>query len=413
MTTITGKKKLDYHSSQISWGAVFAGLLFVVAFSWLMFLLGSAIGVSAADATDLDAMDSGLPIGTIVWMLLTTIAAFFLGGLLAGRLAGEPDKTVGMFHGIAVWSGSTILLIVLGYAGVANIMQGAQALVQGTVAAGSAAGSAVANSVSQVGSMVANADELASSDNPIVNTIAAQLKRKASAIIAESNAPGGADASQQDVRQAFEQVDEKTVQEIGVQLVKGNTQSAKDTLAAESDLSTNEINSLIDGIAQEFAQQIGVSAPAGDTAAIVEQVKERLTSRLAASAADVGGADVRQQKVEQALRQLDVQTLQSVAMQLVQGNTEAAKDVLVVNTDLTDKDIENLVDGITKEIEQPIQKFKQEADQFIETAADYTQAVLWAAFIMTALGLLVAIAGGWVGSDTVKRIHIVQGKIEK
>lgn len=415
MTTITEEKTLDYQPSQISWGAVIAGLLFVVAFSWLMFLLGSAIGFSIADATDLDAMDSGLPIGTVVWMLLTTIVSFFLGGLLAGRLAGKPEKTVGMFHGIAVWSGSTILLIVLGYAGVANIMQGAQALVQGTFTAGNAAGSAISSGAAQLGSMVTSADDLASSGNPIVNTITAQLKRKAAEIFTEMDAPGGVDVSQQNVRQAFKQVDNETLKEIGAQLVQGNPQSAKDTLAAETDLSSKEIDNLIEGITQEFAQELGISSPGGDTAAIAERIQERLTSKLSslvASADDAGGHDITQQKVEQTLPQLDVQTLQSVAVQLVQGNTEAAKDVLVVNTDLTDKDIESLIDGISKEIEEPIQQFKQEANKFIETASDYTQAVLWASFIMTAIGLLVAIAGGWVGSDSVKRIYAVQRKIE-
>src|SRR5688572_18819005 len=47
----------------ISWGAVFAGLFFVITASWLLFLLGSAIGVGIADASDLEAMGKGFGVG--------------------------------------------------------------------------------------------------------------------------------------------------------------------------------------------------------------------------------------------------------------------------------------------------------------------------------------------------------------
>ncbi|MEX2496870.1 MAG: hypothetical protein WD448_12320, partial [Woeseia sp.] len=78
----------------ISWGAVIAGLAFVLAATWLLFLLGSAIGVSVADASDLDAMGKGFGIGVGIWILLTSLLTFFLGSLLTARLAGKPEHTV-------------------------------------------------------------------------------------------------------------------------------------------------------------------------------------------------------------------------------------------------------------------------------------------------------------------------------
>jgi hypothetical protein len=409
MTTIVEKEALDNGPPRISWGAVIAGLIFAIAFSWLMLLLGSAIGVSIADATDLGAMNDGLSIGTIIWMLLTTIIACFLGGLLAGRLAGKPDKVVGMFHGITVWSGTTILLVVLGYIGVSNIMQGAQALLQGTAAASSAVGSAVASGVSGIGSMGASIAGSVPVNNSLVNTIQAQLKRRATEVIAQADAAGGPDVTQQEVEQTIDQMDTQTLQQVAVQLIQGDIEAAKDTLRANSELSPEEIDNLIDGIAQEVAQQMGISPTPDDTTALVNQVQQRLTnqvSSLIASADAPGGADVTQQEVTQALQQMDAQTLQNVAMQLIQGNTEAAKNVLVVNTDLSEQEINSLVDGIANEIEQPIQQFQNQANQVVEAASDYTQAVLWTAFISSAIGLLVAIAGGWLGADTVRRLYV-------
>jgi hypothetical protein len=410
MTTIVEKEALDNGPPRISWGAVIAGLIFAIAFSWLMLLLGSAIGFSIADATDLGAINDGLSIGTIIWMLLTTIIACFLGGLLAGRLAGKPEKIVGMFHGITVWSGTTILLIILGYLGVTNLMQGGQALLQSTAAVSSAAVSSIASGVTSIGSMGTSIVDSVPTNNPLVNTIQAQLKRRAIDVIAQADAADGPDVTEQEVRQTFNQMDSQTLQEVAVQLIQGDTEAAKNTLRANSELSTEEIDNLIDGIAQEVAQQLGISAPnETDTTALVNQVQQRLTnqvSSLIASADATGGADVTQQEVSQAIQQLNAQTLQNVAVQLIQGNTEAAKDILVVNTTLSEEEINDLVDGIANEIEQPIQQFQNQLNQTVETVSDYTQAVLWTAFISSAIGLLVAIAGGWLGADTVRRLYV-------
>jgi hypothetical protein len=409
MTTIVEQESLDNSPPRISWGAVIAGLVFAIAFSWLMLLLGSAIGFSIADATDLGAMNDGLSIGTVIWMLLTTIIACFLGGLLAGRLAGKPEKVVGMFHGITVWSGTTILLIVLGYLGVANVMQGSQALLQSATTAGSTAVSAVTTGVTSIGSMGSSLVDSVPANNPLVNTIQAQLKRRAIDVIAQSDAVGGPDVTEQEVRQTLNQMDSQTLQGVAVQLIQGDIEAAKNTLRDNSELSTQEIDNLIDGIAQEIAQQLGVSSPdETDTTALINQVQQRLTNQVSSliASADADGTEVTQQEVSQAIQQLDVQTLQNVALQLIQGNTDAAKDILVVNTDLSEQEINNLVDGIASEIEEPIQQFQNQVNQTIETVSDYTQAVLWTAFISSAIGLLVAIAGGWLGADTVRRLYI-------
>lgn len=414
MTTIVEKEALDNGPPRISWGAVIAGFIFAIAFSWLMLLLGSAIGFSIADASDLGAMNDGLSLGTIFWMLLTTLIACFLGGLLAGRLAGKPDKVVGMFHGITVWSATTILLVVLGYMGVSNIMQGTQALLQGATAASSAVGSAVASGVStgisSIGSVGTSIADSVPTNNPLVNAIQAQLKRRAVDVIAQADAAGGPDVTEQEVQQTIDQMDSQTLQEVAVQLIQGDTEAAKNTLRANSELSPQEIENLVDGIAQEIAQQLGISSPdETDATALVNQVQQRLTnqvSSLIASADAAGGADVTQQEVSQAIQQLDAQTLQNVAVQLIQGNTKAAKDILVVNTNLSEQEINSLVDGIAAEIEEPIQQFQNQVNETIETVSDYTQAVLWTAFISSAIGLLVAIAGGWLGADTVRRLYV-------
>ncbi|MFG0332322.1 MAG: hypothetical protein ACF8TS_03075, partial [Maioricimonas sp. JB049] len=79
----------------LSWGAIVGGVVFLVASSWLLNLLGFAMGVSVADATDGDAINNGLSIGAIVWIILSALIAYFLGSLLTARLSGKIDSTVG------------------------------------------------------------------------------------------------------------------------------------------------------------------------------------------------------------------------------------------------------------------------------------------------------------------------------
>src|SRR5690606_10667780 len=74
---------------RISWRAVIAGVVVLMALSWLMHLLGAATGMSVADATDSATMEGGLPVASSIWMIVSWLIAFFVGGLVAARLAGN------------------------------------------------------------------------------------------------------------------------------------------------------------------------------------------------------------------------------------------------------------------------------------------------------------------------------------
>lgn len=282
----------------ISWGAIFAGLFFVISTGWLLFLLGSAIGVGIADATDLDAIGEGLGIGVTIWIIVSMIVVFFLGALLAARLAGKPDNTIGILHGITVWSAGTALMLVLGAWGVSGIINAGQSLVKGTVAATAEVGSAGFKGASEVGSE--GKDLLPSS---VMNAIQAQIKRRAAKVIANT-----------------------------------------------------------------------------------------------------GGEQISPDEARQALRELDEDTLKSVAQELIFGNEQRAKNVLVANTNLSEREINAIIDGVSQEIEAQINEIQAELKQRAETVSDYTQAVLWVTFVSAALALTAAIFGGLIGASTVRRI---------
>lgn len=281
----------------VAWGAVFAGLFLVVGISWLILLLGSAIGVSVADATDLDAIGKGFGVGAIIWMILTALVSYFFGGWLAAWLSGKTPAIIGMLHGITVWGASAVLVMLLGYAGVAGLMNIGQAVLSGTATLASTTGAGT----------TAKTDELANS--PMVAQLQAQLKRQVSRFIAQAEAASGADVSPEEVRQAIEQI--------------------------------------------------------------------------------------------------DAQALQTAALHLLRGDTEAAKAVLAVNTNLSEAEVSELVEGI----KQYVQQLQAQVRQRIEAVSDYTLAVLWTAFVSTLLGLIVAILGGWVGANGVRHFYATHPKV--
>jgi hypothetical protein len=47
---------------------------------------------------------SGLGTGALIWLVLSNIAALFVGGMVAGRMSGYPSKADGGLHGFLSWA---------------------------------------------------------------------------------------------------------------------------------------------------------------------------------------------------------------------------------------------------------------------------------------------------------------------
>jgi hypothetical protein len=86
--------------SRISWAAVVAGSLLALAVWTLLVLLGSAIGLSIHDNVN----GRSLAIGAVVWAILVTAGALFLGGFVASQMTTGENKLEGALYGILVWA---------------------------------------------------------------------------------------------------------------------------------------------------------------------------------------------------------------------------------------------------------------------------------------------------------------------
>ena len=129
---------IDRRQPTLRWSAVFAGAAASVAL-WVLFqMLGMGIGLAAIDVDDAGSLHD-VGIGSTVWTLIAPLIAMFIGGIVAGRLAGTFERGVGAMHGFVTWALTSVvgLLVTIGvvtivasgaiHAGVAFDIHGADA----------------------------------------------------------------------------------------------------------------------------------------------------------------------------------------------------------------------------------------------------------------------------------------------
>lgn len=153
-TTFTGDRIVPPDAAgsrpRVSWSAIFAGVVLVVAIELLLALLGSGVGLGFVKPNAGTTPDAGsFGTGAGLWWLLSTIVALMIGGYTAARLAAVPTRFDGMLHGLVIWGLALLLTVYLVTSAVGGLIGGAFSVVGSTV---SAAGSAIGGSASAAGS---------------------------------------------------------------------------------------------------------------------------------------------------------------------------------------------------------------------------------------------------------------------
>lgn len=136
MTDISGHE-VERHSSfaaadrtadfnQISWGAVFAGMVLALTVQFLLNLLGVAIGAAVLDPAGGDnPAASSASIAGGVWYVVAGVIGAFAGGFVASRLSGRPVKSTGSYHGLITWAATTLVVLYLLTTSVGALVGGA------------------------------------------------------------------------------------------------------------------------------------------------------------------------------------------------------------------------------------------------------------------------------------------------
>lgn len=136
---------------RISWGAVLAGVVVALGVQLMLSLLGIGIGFGTIDPnTEANPM-AGLGTGAVIWWAISMLISLFVGGWVAGRLAGMPTAFESILHGILTWSLFMLLTFYLLTTAIGSMISGVGSILgktislagQGAAAAAPYAGEAI------------------------------------------------------------------------------------------------------------------------------------------------------------------------------------------------------------------------------------------------------------------------------
>ena len=141
--------------NQVSWGAIFAGVVVALVVQVLLTMLGVGIGIATLDpGTGDNPAASTFSVVTGLWYVVSGILAAFAGGYIAARMSGKTAATTGALHGLTTWAFTTLLVLYLLSTAVGSIVGGAF--------------SGVANAVGGMGQTVAQAaGPIVAQSNPL------------------------------------------------------------------------------------------------------------------------------------------------------------------------------------------------------------------------------------------------------
>lgn len=127
---------------RVSWGAVIAGVVIAIVVQMVLSLLGAGIGLSTVDPMRYSSPDaSSFGIGAGIWWAVSSMVSLFAGGWVAAHLAGSPEKTDAVLHGLLTWGLAAIVTAYLLASAVSAVVRGGASVV-GTAATAAAGGAA-------------------------------------------------------------------------------------------------------------------------------------------------------------------------------------------------------------------------------------------------------------------------------
>ncbi len=143
--TVTETRPLKYFG-RVSLAAIFSGAAVAVVVQMMFSLLGISFSAGMIEPqTQANPMNGvGLTLG--LWMAAGALIAFFVGGWIAGRMAGAPRKIESGLHGVISWAVVTLVLVWTMTGAVGGIVSTTtQTLGSAVQAAGQGIGSLVAS----------------------------------------------------------------------------------------------------------------------------------------------------------------------------------------------------------------------------------------------------------------------------
>lgn len=120
----------------VSWGAVLGGVVTAVAVQIVLTVLGMAIGLSIIAPSGDQADPQAFGIGAGIWWLVTGLISLFLGGWVAGRVAGYPQYFESAMQGFLTWCTVTFISALLVTSAGGALLSGAMSVMANSLQSG-------------------------------------------------------------------------------------------------------------------------------------------------------------------------------------------------------------------------------------------------------------------------------------
>lgn len=132
----------------VSWRAIFAGTLAVLAILLVLNLIGLAFGLGTIDPTEETNPLSGIGTVAVIWWVISNLIALFAGGFIAARVGVSFTALSGVVQGIMTWALYTLISALLLTTIVGTVISGVGSAVGGVISTtGMAAGDAFAPAI--------------------------------------------------------------------------------------------------------------------------------------------------------------------------------------------------------------------------------------------------------------------------
>jgi hypothetical protein len=98
--------------NEVSWGAIFAGVVVALVVQVLLTMLGAGVGVATLDpGTGDNPGATTFSVVAGIWYVIAGIIAAYAGGYISARMSGKTHATTGALHGLTTWAVTTLLVL--------------------------------------------------------------------------------------------------------------------------------------------------------------------------------------------------------------------------------------------------------------------------------------------------------------
>lgn len=133
---MTAEPTFDGATPRLSWRAILAGIVVVIAVQLILSVLGAGIGLGFVDLQNgqtPEIANFGTSAG--LWWFVTTLISFAFGSYVAARAAGAPTRFDGMLHGLVIWGLTLIVTVYLLSTALGSLIGGTFSALGSTVSA--------------------------------------------------------------------------------------------------------------------------------------------------------------------------------------------------------------------------------------------------------------------------------------